>query len=445
MSKRWFFAAVVGLWVASILGLWLLWGTGEVSAMPNFGRQMNAACMMCHSTIPTLNPIGYRFRDAGFRIPEDIGSVKEQTWDKYLTARIQAKYRVRDISPAGGEDHTNQLEFHELTLYPLAGPLGRYYSSLVELSIAPEEFAGLENGYFRFTYGSDQLYFKTRLGIFHPWEGFGASDRPVSLRRPLFQTTPANKNQNTFFTQWGFDQAGWEVGASAVSFLGYSTLNFTIFNGLLLRKEEEAFKAFPAAGGDLSKFGDKQLLSRSDKDYQIVLNHLIGESGAGLSLYYYNGTFNLPIDQTGDVERSNLWKNRFWRFAAYGSSPIVMLSQLQKGVSLSAQLKGGISVGRDRFIDPATGQVQGHFGNFGWFTTLELPVWLYLTPAIRFDYFDPDQSKGDNHIRAWTFSLNAPLQDGLQFIAEYQNKVTEQPGKGDKTENNFELRLIFIW
>jgi len=40
--------------------------------------------------------------------------------------------------------------------------------------------------------------------------------------------------------------------------------------------------------------------------------------------------------------------------------------------------------------------------------------------------------------------LNVPLQNGLQFIAEYQNKKTFRGAQPDRTDNVFQIRLIFI-
>ncbi|HEX9129645.1 MAG TPA: hypothetical protein VF850_10815, partial [Gemmatimonadaceae bacterium] len=41
--------------------------------IPAFARRLNVSCNYCHTTIPRLNATGYKFRAAGFRMPEDIG------------------------------------------------------------------------------------------------------------------------------------------------------------------------------------------------------------------------------------------------------------------------------------------------------------------------------------------------------------------------------------
>ena len=78
---------------------------------------------------------------------------------------------------AGPRTTINALTFQEFTLYPLTGAWGKYFGSLSELSTSPEDVVEIENAYVRFVYGKADKFFTARVGIFHPWEGFGASDR----------------------------------------------------------------------------------------------------------------------------------------------------------------------------------------------------------------------------------------------------------------------------
>src|SRR5215831_7342389 len=60
-------------------------------AMPMFARKYGLSCSACHTTAPRLNETGYRFRAAGFRMPEEIGRKSEEQFDifDYLSTRIQ--------------------------------------------------------------------------------------------------------------------------------------------------------------------------------------------------------------------------------------------------------------------------------------------------------------------------------------------------------------------
>jgi len=44
----------------------------------------------------------------------------------------------------------------------------------------------IENAYVRYVRGNENAFFTVRAGVFHPFEGFGASDRPLSNARTLF-------------------------------------------------------------------------------------------------------------------------------------------------------------------------------------------------------------------------------------------------------------------
>src|SRR5207247_3829625 len=77
---------------------------------------------------------------------------------------------------SGPRTSTNALSFQEFTLYPLTGSWGKYFGSLSELSVSPEDFFEVENAYVRFVKGNEKTFFTARGGILHSWEGFGASD-----------------------------------------------------------------------------------------------------------------------------------------------------------------------------------------------------------------------------------------------------------------------------
>ena len=48
-------------------------GASKTDAMPMFARKYSVTCDYCHTTIPRLNETGYKFRAAGFRLPETLG------------------------------------------------------------------------------------------------------------------------------------------------------------------------------------------------------------------------------------------------------------------------------------------------------------------------------------------------------------------------------------
>src|SRR5262249_1902743 len=142
-------------------------------------------------------------------------------------------------------------------------------------------------------------------------EPFGGSDVPNSVTRALIQITPANYNQNTFFTPWGYDSGGLEIGYS------YRGLNITAsaLNGLFVRNVDNIPAAFPAQGDVLEKPPDAPI--RSSKDIQLYVVQMLGND-ASVSFYYYHGWLELPKDPVAPIGNQNTWRNSFDRFAIYG-------------------------------------------------------------------------------------------------------------------------------
>ncbi len=394
----------------------------NATAMPMFSRKLGVPCSTCHTMIPRLNETGYKFRAAGFRMPENIGKPEEKKFElgDYVSGRLQARYDASRTKTGAASTSSNQLAFHEVTLYPATGAWGKYFSSLFEMSFVPEEPVELENAYLRFNRGTERGFFQTRVGIFHPFEGFGASDRPAAISRPFFQTKAANFNQNTFFTPWNFDEAGAEVGYD----YGRFSMRATLFNGLLLKDDNGTLKAFAAQGGPLSKTSN--LPSHSTPDFQLFGNVILNPEGGALSGYFYRGNIALPIN--GVDATGGFFRNNYYRLAVYGSYPVV--SKLL--------VLGGFQYGQDTLLDTTK------FTSRGFFAEADFPLHEYATPGIRYDWFDPAANKSNNEIWGLTTFVNIPLQNGLQFIAEYQHQNTKRGLSPDKIGDAFQIRFIFI-
>jgi hypothetical protein len=105
----------------------LLWASSRTSAMPNFSRKLGVPCSTCHTTIPKLNQVGYKFRAAGFRMPDMIGKGEEKPFElgDYFSGRIQARYDASRSKTGPAKTTKNSFSFHEVTLYPGTGSLGK--------------------------------------------------------------------------------------------------------------------------------------------------------------------------------------------------------------------------------------------------------------------------------------------------------------------------------
>jgi hypothetical protein len=483
------------LFTAAILGLAAV---RDASAMPNFARKLgDVPCSMCHTTIPRLNETGYKFRAAGFRMPEMIGKPQDQKFElgDYFAGRLQARYDTQVTNQpngapvanvlggvAGPRTTSNALSFQEFTLYPLTGAWGKYFGSLAELSTSPEDVFEIENAYVRFVYGKSDTFFTARAGIFHPWEGFGASDRPFSNARPFFQTVPISAGGRSIpyvFQPWGLDEAGLEIGAD----IKRLSLRAAVLNGTLVRWNDESttFLPFPAQTGPWK--GASQAVSALTKpynspahntpDFSLNATYILHSDGGGLTLLYYRGNVATPTHCTDgtaigranpstgetcgvtaasasspygtvgntafDLTSATAFRNNFDRVALYGSYPI--------GKRFLPQ--GGIQYGRDDTpASPVTFPsipTLRKFDSKGAFLEGAYTFNERLTLGARYDWYKPRYAAATFNTQwAITPYVSIPLQNGFQIIAEYQHRDFQLNATNHRQNDTFQARIIFI-
>lgn len=379
-------------------------------AMPNFAREYNMSCSGCHNGVPRLNEMGFQFRAAGFRMPDEIGKGETSSnIGEYIVARTQNRFDWKQTEQPSGavSNNSKQFTFFEMTFYPISGAFAKNFASLVEMSFAPDEPAEIENGYVRYDNGDEKSFFSIRGGIMHPFEGYGASDRPLSLSRPLFQTTKA---ASSVFKPWGFDEAGIEVGYDVEN----TSIRGTIFNGITSSGE-------PAQGGGLAKsYGEP---SFNSKDFQVFATQRLTDNGGGISGYFYAGW----------LDQSTTRQNAFQRYALYASYPVDR-----------ALFLGGLQAGKDQFTDTTSLSIP-NVGSTGFFGEADYDVSEPLWLGVRYDRFDPSTDASDNEIQAVTGFANYSLDNGLQFIGEYQYKDSKAGTTGSKKDQALQLRMIFIY
>lgn len=454
--------------------------------IPAFARRYNVSCSFCHTTIPRLNATGYKFRAAGYRMPEDIGKAdtKKYEFGDFFSARIQARFDAQATNQPNGAPMPNIIggvagqrtttvapSFQEATMYPLTGSWGKYFGSLTELSVSPEDFFEIENAYIRGVFGNENAFFTSRIGIFHPWEGVGASDRPYSNGRTLFQTvvqSPGGRSVPYVFQPWGLDESGIEVGGDFDNL----SLRAAVLGGTFMRWDEEAnsFIAFPSQTGPWK--GANQAVSALGKPYDYVshntpdfsanVTYTLTESGGGLSLLYYHGNIATPTRCTDgtpigkansagevcgvtsqsaaapygtvgmtdfDFTSATAFRNNFDRVGLYGGYPI--------GKQFFPQ--AGYQWGKDMNPDGST------FSSTGAFVEAAYVISKYVTTGARYDWFHPNTAANN---KQWAFTpyVNVPLQNGLQLIAEYQRRDWQISPAGIQHRQNdsFQLRVIYI-
>jgi len=459
-------------------------GGSDANAMPMFSRKLDVPCETCHTTIPRLNQTGYKFRAAGFRFPDQIGKADAKKFElgDTFSARGQARYDTQVTNQPNGapvanvlggvpgpRTSTNAFSFMEFTLYPLTGSWGKYLSSMSELSFSPEDFIEVENAYVRFNYGSENRFFSARAGIFHPWEGFGSSDRPFSNGRPLFQNSPISaggRGVPYVFQPWGLDEAGLEVGGD----FNKLSVRAAILGGTFMRWEEGpmAFLPFAAQTGPwkganqaTSSLGKPfNAIAHNTPDFSANATYILHSDGGGVSVVYYRGNIATPtactdgtlIGQTDefgvvcgvtassladpfgtagrtdfDFSSSTAFRNNFDRVGIYGSYPV--------GKRFFPTV--GFQFGRD------TNPNGTKFDSKGIFADGAYSLNKYVTAGMRYDWFHPNTTKLNSQ---WAITpyVNIPLQNGIQFIAEYQHRDFQLNATNHRKNDTFQIRFIFI-
>lgn len=376
----------------------------SAQALPSFARREGVGCTMCHTTIPRLNRKGYEYQNAGYRMPAKIGVASDPEFGEMNDALVQSGASWLRTADAGGAVTTqSDLNLIGATLYPAIGSFGKYWSSRAELSLSPGASPEIEGAFLRGTFGSAEQHVNLRIGVMHPWEGYGAADEPIGLSSPLFQmTAPADlrSGTTTFFAPMNFNQAGIEAG---YTFRGFN-IAAKVSNGIVVAPD--------ASGADSNNGGGN---SRSDtdpnrnaKDFQVFANQFIGDEGA-VTAFYYHGTSSNPVPSASPA---TVWTDKFDRAALYATIPVLPTMLF---------LQGGIQYGWDNAFDAATNAASAdRFLSSGWFGEVYLRYNAYLGASARYDFFDPSRNTKDDVLQAFTIAVNGALLNGLQGILEYQ-------------------------
>src|SRR5262245_65123886 len=84
----------------------------ECEAMPIFARRYNVPCSTCHTSPPRLNETGYRFRAAGYRMPEELGHAVEgkQNLLDHIGFRLQPRVHVVHSSIGPDTQTENEVQ-----------------------------------------------------------------------------------------------------------------------------------------------------------------------------------------------------------------------------------------------------------------------------------------------------------------------------------------------
>lgn len=394
-------------------------GVTKASAMPQFARRTGMSCTGCHTTVPELNQMGFNYRRAGFRLPDEIGKdVKVSGLKDLYAARLREQFAITgaatDGTAANGKvPATNAFAFNEFTFYPITGAFGKYWAAESELTVAQSgDGVELENAYVRGTFPvMADLFVSVQAGIFHPFEGYGGSDRTISNIRPLFQTTVVGPLAGFGTKVWGQDQQGAAVGAAYKD----TSLNVAVLNGYS--------SGFGAAGS--ASVGDKD----NNRDIRVFFNQMLGENAA-VSAEYLNG--KTPY---GYAAAGTDWTNNYQKGAIYANYKVL-------GDKLN--ILAGYGLNKDHSMNAATHDGSDSFNSHGWYAMAESKLHEHLTGVARYDTFDPNTRVARNRVSAWTLTAAIPF-DEIKFLIDYQVKRSQKTLGKDRTDNILKAEWMVIF
>jgi len=271
------------------------------------------------------------------------------------------------------------------------------------------------------------------------------------------------------------DEAGLEVGYE----FNKVSVRAALLGGTFMRWDEEAkaFLPFPAQTGPWK--GANQAVAALGKpfnsiahntpDFSAIATYLLNPDGGGISLLYYRGNIATPthctdgiaigsrsdsLDPTTvcganaatatapfgtvgntdfDFSGNGAFRNNFDRWAVYASYPI--------GKKFLPQ--GGFQFGRDTVPPSATNPNFTKFDSKGAFVEGAYTINQYVTAGFRYDWFRPRYPALTGQW-AVTPYVNIPLQNGFQFIAEYQHRDFQINATNHRQNDTLQIRLIFI-
>src|SRR5215813_10099108 len=115
---------------AALLGVALHTRTREANAMPMFARRYGVPCSTCHTSPPRLNEVGYKFRAAGFRMPEEVNKSPERNRIKitdHLSFRLQPRFDILRSESGGSSETHSKANLFAAEGDIWYGPIDKYF------------------------------------------------------------------------------------------------------------------------------------------------------------------------------------------------------------------------------------------------------------------------------------------------------------------------------
>lgn len=390
-----FYAVWSLIFLSSLIGVGIIW-TSKAHAIPAWARKYDQPCVMCHyPAVPRLNTLGHKFRQAGFRMPDEFNQeIKAENVSHYVSARGRGQYVFTDLEDKMARD-ISDFRWNDTTLF-YAGPVGRNFAGFAELEWEAEDAIGLVASISGLL-GSPDHFTTLRVGQFHTLSrvGFGGFDRPTGISTPAIRSS--NLTKNVKFTL-GADQRGLEVA---------HVMQTRLF------PERSRIIAQITNGVDNNGSGAENDID-SQKDYTLAFEQILDDRASGFTLLYYSGIYN------GSATLLVADRYKFQRFG--GTFAWVL--------PVGFELQGGYIRSMD---DPKDVSKEKVNGNAYYLELEQYFASMEITGLLRYDFVDPDDDAEDDRTTTITAGIVRPLQEWLKVSVEGAAKTKEASPPGEDT------------
>lgn len=394
------------IFLSAVFMVDLIW-ISEARAIPAWARKYDQACVMCHyPAVPRLNTLGHKFRQAGFRMPDEFNQeIKAENVSHYVSARGRWRYVFTDFEDKATRD-ISDFRWNDTTLF-YAGPVGRNFAGFAELEWEAEDAIGLVASISGLL-GSPDHFTTLRVGQFHTLSrvGFGGFDRPTGISTPSLRS--ANLTKNVKFTL-GADQRGLEVA---------HVMQTRLF------PERSRIIAQITNGVDNNGSGVESDID-SQKDYTLAFEQILDDRASGFTLVYYSGIYN------GSATLSVTDRYSFRRFGGTFAWVLPIGFELQGGYIRSTE-------------DPKDMSKEKVNGNAYYLELEQYFASMESTGLVRYDFVDPDDDADDDRTTTITAGIVRPLQEWLKVSVEGAAKTKEAASPGEDTTDYSAIGELMI-
>jgi hypothetical protein len=435
----------------------------SASAMPNFARKYSLTCASCHAVVPRLNEFGWKFRAAGYRLPEEIGKTPPNfSLGDYIAGRMNIAATDQSstaATPGSASINNMNIQFAGASLYVLFGALTSHVSSEAEISFNPPSPTnngtsglafpvGVSTASVGYYAGHEDGWFSARVGILNISQGYGASDRGISSGSALLNSgyptdlpaIAAGDKLVPSFVGIGGSQTGIDLGYTMNTIKDHpATLHAAVLSGYAYDVKDKPFAAIGGGSGKPTGLAP----SANALDFQVFLNQILTEDGGGITALYYHGQADIGTNITSKIATSNVdslfWTDKFNRWAIFASYPIS-----------KALLLAGYESGMDNSWTLKSFAYAADIKSSGWFAEGDYDLTDLVGVGVRYDLINPNTAQSNNKVTQITGFVNYNFGDGLQLIAQYAAKSSLIPGSdgistlGTQKNNTFQLRISWI-